>query len=76
MALVSSLCSGFMSTATVVLLLDLRRHCVLPPLNSIQVLTFALGLVVWIVAGTHTGLTLELPDQKGRGFMVQIALLG
>jgi hypothetical protein len=48
---------------------------VLPPLNSIQVLTFALGLVVWIVAGTHTGLTLELPDQKGRGFMVQIALL-
>jgi hypothetical protein len=47
---------------------------VLPPLNSIQVLTFASGLVVWIVAGTHLSLTLELPDQKAQGFVIQIAL--
>jgi hypothetical protein len=37
---------------------------VLPPLKFIQVLTFASGLVVWIVAGTHPGLTLESPDQR------------
>jgi hypothetical protein len=35
---------------------------------------FSSGLFVWIVAGTHPGLSLELPDQKTRGFLVQIAL--
>jgi hypothetical protein len=56
------------------LLLGLRKRCVLPPLNSTQVLHFASGLVVWIVAGTLPDLTLELPDQKARGFLSRIAL--
>jgi hypothetical protein len=29
---------------------------------------------VWIVTGTHPGYTLELPDQKARGLLVQIVL--
>jgi hypothetical protein len=29
---------------------------------------------VWIVAGTHPGFILELPDQKARGFIVEIDL--
>jgi hypothetical protein len=29
---------------------------------------------VWIVAGTHSGLTLELPDRKARGFLTSIVL--
>jgi hypothetical protein len=29
---------------------------------------------VWIVTGTRPGDTLELPDQKARGFLVSIAL--
>jgi hypothetical protein len=31
-------------------------------------------LCVWIVAGTHPGLTLELPDQKAQGFLDSIVL--
>jgi hypothetical protein len=30
---------------------------------------------VWIVAGTHPGLTLELPDRKTRVFLAKIVLL-
>jgi hypothetical protein len=29
---------------------------------------------VWIVAGTHSGLTLELPDRKAQGFLASIVL--
>jgi hypothetical protein len=39
-------------------------------LNSIQVLIFSTGLVVWIVAGIYFGLTLELSDQKTRSLLV------
>jgi hypothetical protein len=56
------------------LLLNLRKRCVLPPLYSTQVLHFVSGLVVWIVAGTLPGLTLDLPDQKAQDFLVRIAL--
>jgi hypothetical protein len=42
--------------------------------NPTQVLHFASGLVVWIVIGTFFGVTLELPDQKTRDFLVRIAL--
>jgi hypothetical protein len=30
--------------------------------------------LVWIIAETHPGYTLELPDRKARGFLVLIAL--
>jgi hypothetical protein len=56
------------------LLLNRRKRCVLPPLNSTQVFHFASGLVAWIVVGTLPGLTLEQPDQKARGFLIRIAL--
>jgi hypothetical protein len=56
------------------LLLNLSTCCVLPQLKSIQVSTFASGLDVWIVAGTHPGCVHESSDQKTRGFVVQIAL--
>jgi hypothetical protein len=36
----------------------------------ITVLIFLSRACVWIVAGTHPGLTLELPDRKDRGFLV------
>jgi hypothetical protein len=29
---------------------------------------------MWIIAGTHLGRILELPDRKARGFLVPIAL--
>jgi hypothetical protein len=29
---------------------------------------------VWIVAGAYSGLTLELPVQKARGFLILVAL--
>jgi hypothetical protein len=29
---------------------------------------------VWIVAGTRSGLTLELPDRKARDFLASIVL--
>jgi hypothetical protein len=31
-------------------------------------------ILVWIIAETHPGYTLELPDRKARGFLVLIAL--
>jgi hypothetical protein len=40
----------------------------------IQVSIFSFGSVVWIVAETHPGHTLELLDQKARGLLVQIVL--
>jgi hypothetical protein len=41
---------------------------------TIKVSIFPLDLVVWIVAGTHPGIVLELSDQKTQEFLVQIAL--
>jgi hypothetical protein len=55
------------------LLLVLRKRCA-ATVNPTQVLHFASGLVVWIVIGTFFGVTLELPDQKTRDFLVRIAL--
>jgi hypothetical protein len=40
----------------------------------IQSFDFSFGSVVWIVAGTHPSHTLELPDQRSRGLLVQIVL--
>jgi hypothetical protein len=42
--------------------------------SSSLILIFPSDSVVWIVAETHPGLTLELPIQKARGFLVSVAL--
>jgi hypothetical protein len=39
-----------------------------------SVVIATLFVCVWSVAGTRPGLTLELPDQKARGCLVEIAL--
>jgi hypothetical protein len=35
-----------------------------------SIFDFSSGLFMWIVVVTHSGLNLELSDQKARGFLV------
>jgi hypothetical protein len=56
-----------------------RQEQALQELPSLTVfvsisLDFFCQVHVWIVAGTHSGLVLEISDQKARGFLVSIAL--
>jgi hypothetical protein len=41
--------------------------------QALQKIRFFVYISVWIIAGTHSGYVLELPDKK-LGFVVQIAL--